>query len=72
MPTRLNKKDILNLMDALTEWNEIVGAKELDDSEIGLDGKVKPHIEINLLRKNNSAFFIIAFFLKTCIISFIE
>ena len=39
MPTRLNKKDILNLMDALTEWNEIVGAKELDDSEIGLDSK---------------------------------
>ena len=39
MQTRLTKKEILNLIDALTEWNEIVGAKELNDSEIGLDSK---------------------------------
>lgn len=35
----ITKKEILNLIDALNEWNEIVGAKELDDSEIGLDSK---------------------------------
>ena len=35
----LAKKEILDLMDALKEWNEIVGPKELDDSEIGLDSK---------------------------------
>lgn len=39
MKTRLAKKEILNLIDALKEWNEIVGAKELDASEIGLDSK---------------------------------
>lgn len=39
MQLSLTKKEILDLMDALKEWNEIVGAKELDDSEIGLDSK---------------------------------
>jgi hypothetical protein len=35
----LTKKEVLNLMDALKEWEEVVGAKELTPSEIGLDSK---------------------------------
>ena len=34
---QLTKKESLNLLDALTEWNYIIEPKELADNEIGLD-----------------------------------
>jgi len=34
---RLSKLDAANILDALNEWDETIGAKELADNEIGLD-----------------------------------
>ena len=34
---RLSKEDVVNILDALNEWDETIGAKELADDEIGLD-----------------------------------
>ena len=34
---RLTKSDVANILDALNEWDETIGAKELDDDEVGLD-----------------------------------
>ena len=33
----LSEKDCQNLIDALKEWEECVGAKELEDNEVGLN-----------------------------------
>jgi hypothetical protein len=34
---QLTKQETLNLLDALTEWHDIVEPKELEDNEIGLN-----------------------------------
>ena len=34
---RLTKSDAANILDALNEWDETIGAKELNDDEVGLD-----------------------------------
>ena len=34
---RLTKSDAANILDALNEWDLTIGAKELDDDEVGLD-----------------------------------
>jgi len=34
---RLTKSDAANIVDALNEWDLTIGAKELDDDEVGLD-----------------------------------
>ena len=34
---KLTEEDRLNLIDALLEWDEQVGPKELDDSDVGLN-----------------------------------
>ena len=34
---RLSKEDAANILDALNEWDETIGAKELADDEVGLD-----------------------------------
>ena len=34
---RLSKSDAANILDALNEWDDTIGAKELDDDEVGLD-----------------------------------
>ena len=34
---RLSKSDAANILDALNEWDETIGAKELGDDEVGLD-----------------------------------
>jgi lysophospholipase L1-like esterase len=34
---QLTKQESLNLLDALTEWNDIIEPKELADNEIGLN-----------------------------------
>ena len=33
----LSKEDASNILDALNEWDESIGAKELNDDEVGLD-----------------------------------
>ena len=33
----LSERDCQNLIDALKEWEECVGAKELEDDEVGLN-----------------------------------
>jgi hypothetical protein len=34
---RLSKEDAANILDALNEWDDTIGAKELADNEVGLD-----------------------------------
>ena len=34
---KLTQKDCENLIDALKEWADVVGPKELNDNEVGLD-----------------------------------
>ena len=34
---KLSEQDCQNLIDALKEWEEYVGAKELEDDEVGLN-----------------------------------
>jgi hypothetical protein len=34
---QLTKQETLNLLDALTEWHDIIKPKELEDNEIGLN-----------------------------------
>jgi|TARA_R110000823_G_scaffold215168_1_gene344844 hypothetical protein len=34
---KLSEQDCQNLIDALKEWEECVGAKELEDNEVGLN-----------------------------------
>ena len=34
---KLTKQDAENLLDALEEWNDTVGTKELEDNEVGLN-----------------------------------
>ena len=36
---KLNKKEIENLLDALIEYEEIIGCKELNENEIGFNEK---------------------------------
>jgi len=35
---KLSKRDCENLIDALAEWQECVGCKEMDETDAGLDG----------------------------------
>lgn len=47
----LTEKEMLDLMDALQEWAEVVGPKELAPSEIGLDSKRYDALMANLNRQ---------------------
>ena len=53
---QLTKQETLNLLDALTEWNDIIEPKELADNEIGLDAnryeKIIKKLEQKLTRKD--------------------
>ena len=46
---RLSKKDALNILDALNEWDETIGAKELDDDEVGLDYQRWVELKLRLI-----------------------
>ena len=35
----LNSKECLDLIDALEEWLEVIGPKELQDNEVGLNAE---------------------------------
>ena len=34
---KLSKEDAANILDALNEWDETIGPKEVADNEVGLD-----------------------------------
>ena len=46
---RLSKKDALNILDALNEWDETIGAKELNDDEVGLDYQRWVELKLRLM-----------------------
>ena len=39
MKMKLTKQDAENLINALEEWNDVVGPKELEDNEVGLNAE---------------------------------
>ena len=46
---RLSKSDAANIVDALNEWDETIGAKELDDDEVGLDYQRWVELKLRLM-----------------------
>ena len=46
---RLSKGDAANILDALNEWDETIGAKELADNEIGLDYQRWVELKLRLI-----------------------
>ena len=46
---RLSKEDAANILDALTEWDDTIGAKELVDDEIGLDYQRWVELKLRLI-----------------------
>jgi hypothetical protein len=47
---KLTKNEAENLLDALKEWEECVGPKELEDNEVGLN-EMRYHKLANKIRK---------------------
>jgi hypothetical protein len=47
---KLTKQDAENLLDALKEWEECVGPKELEDNEVGLN-EMRYHKLANNIKK---------------------
>ena len=45
---KLTKQDAENLIDALQEWDDTVGPKELEDNEVGLNEMRYHKLERNL------------------------
>ena len=48
--TRLYPEDAANILDALKEWDDTVGPKELEDNEVGLN-EMRYHKLANKLKK---------------------
>ena len=46
---RLSKEDAANILDALNEWDETIGAKELAENEIGLDYQRWVELKLRLI-----------------------
>ena len=46
---RLSKGDAANILDALNEWDETIGAKELAENEIGLDYQRWVELKLRLM-----------------------
>ena len=46
---RLSKEDAINILDALNEWDETIGAKELKDDEVGLDYQRWVELKLRLM-----------------------
>ena len=46
---RLSKEDAANILDALNEWDETIGAKELAENEIGLDYQRWVELKLRLM-----------------------
>ena len=45
----LSMGDAANILDALNEWDETIGAKELADNEIGLDYQRWVELKLRLI-----------------------
>ena len=45
----LSKGDAANILDALNEWDETIGAKELNDDEVGLDYQRWVELKLRLI-----------------------
>ena len=45
----LSKGDAANILDALNEWDDSIGAKELDDDEVGLDYQRWVELKLRLM-----------------------
>jgi hypothetical protein len=45
----LSKEDALNILDALNEWDDSIGAKELNDDEVGLDYQRWVELKLRLM-----------------------
>jgi hypothetical protein len=46
---RLTKEDAANILDALNEWDLTIGAKELNDDEVGLDYQRWVELKLRLM-----------------------
>ena len=46
---RITRSDAANILDALNEWDESIGAKELDDDEVGLDYQRWVELKLRLM-----------------------
>jgi hypothetical protein len=46
---RLSKEDAANILNALNEWDETIGAKELADDEVGLDYQRWVELKLRLM-----------------------
>jgi len=46
---KLSKEDAANILDALNEWDETIGAKELNDDEVGLDYQRWVELKLRLM-----------------------
>ena len=55
---RLTKSDAANVLDALNEWDLTIGAKELEDDEVGLDYQRWVELKLRLMDflKNKNEF----------------
>ena len=51
-PLELTPTDCANLADALQEWHDVVGPKELDENETGLDSERFDDLMKRLLKTN--------------------
>tara|TARA_B100000073_G_scaffold233831_1_gene195422 strand:- start:401 stop:559 length:159 start_codon:yes stop_codon:yes gene_type:complete len=47
---KLDKDEAANLLDALEEWNDAVGPKELEENEVGLN-EMRYHKLANNIKK---------------------
>ena len=45
----LSKEDAANVLDALNEWDDSIGAKELNDDEVGLDYQRWVELKLRLM-----------------------
>jgi len=50
----LNKGEIKNLLDALEEWDNLIGPKELEKNEVGLNHERYIKIKKKLEKNENS------------------
>ena len=46
---RLSREDVVNILDALNEWDLTIGAKELNDDEVGLDYQRWVELKLRLM-----------------------
>jgi len=46
---RLSEEDAANILDALNEWDLTIGAKELNDDEVGLDYQRWVELKLRLM-----------------------